>query len=211
MALPAARCGSAGTIAAIQLARTQPVAGSRRLLPRQQFHPINDVQGTMSERHKQVSARWGRSAAVLLAAALAVTAQADAPAAPPTPAKQAIDARKAVFTLIGSNFRPVGEVLQGKTAYDAEDARKRATRLQFLAGLLDDAFPDISSSGDTRARPEIWSNRAEFDQKLKEFQAHSATLLQVASRDKSSADDFKAAAGAVGQDCKGCHESYRTK
>jgi cytochrome c556 len=152
--------------------------------------------------------------ALLLGLAGGVTAMAQtaAPAGgPPTPAKQAIDYRKAVFTLIGGNFRPLGEVLQGKSPYDAAEAQKRAARLQFLAGLLDEAFPDISSSGDTRAKPEIWSNRADFNSKLKDFQDHIAVLTQVASREGSTADQFKAAAGAVGQDCKGCHESYRTK
>ena len=172
----------------------------------------------MTETPKPKNARRLKAVAcaLILAAgggsAIAQTATPAAPAGgPPTPAKQAIDARKAVFTLIGSNFRPLGEVLQGKSVYDADEARKRAVRLQFLAGLLDESFPDISSSGDTRAKAEIWSNRADFDKKLKEFQDHTAALVQVASRDKSGADDFKAAAGAVGQDCKGCHESYRTK
>ncbi len=156
--------------------------------------------------------------ALLLAFGCSLTAAAQTTAAatgsaggPPTPARQAIEYRKAVFTLIGGNFRPLGEVLQGKSAYDAADAGKRAARLQFLAGLLDESFPDISSSGDTRARAEIWSNRADFNSKLKDFQNHIAALTQVAQRDKSTADEFKAAAGAVGQDCKSCHESYRTK
>lgn len=151
-----------------------------------------------------------------LGGSLTAAAQTVAPAAPPaggppTPAKQAIDYRKAVFTLIGGNFRPLGEVLQGKSPYDAAEAQKRAARLQFLAGLLDESFPDVSSTGDTRAKPEIWSNRADFNSKLKDFQDHIAVLTQVASRADSTADQFKAAAGAVGQDCKGCHETYRTK
>lgn len=145
--------------------------------------------------------------------AAAQTAPPAAPPAggPPTPAKQAIDYRKAVFTLIGGNFRPLGEVLQGKSPYDAAEAQKRAARLQFLAGLLDESFPDISSTGDTRAKPEIWTNRADFNSRLKDFQDHIAVLTQVASREQGTADQFKAAAGAVGQDCKSCHDNYRTK
>lgn len=146
-----------------------------------------------------------------LTAAAQTVAPAAATGAPPPAAKQAIEYRKAVFTLIGGNFRPLGEVLQGKSPYDAAEAQKRASRLQFLAGLLDESFPEVSSTGDTRAKAEIWSNRADFDGKLKEFQQHVAVLNQVAARDKSSADEFKAAAGAVGQDCKTCHETYRTK
>jgi len=157
-------------------------------------------------------------AAILgIAAEMPASAQTTPPASappaggPPSPAKQAIDARKAIFTLIGSNFRPLGEVLQGRATYDAAETQKRAARLQFLAGLLDEAFPDISSTGDTRAKPEIWSNRADFDKKLKDFDSHIAALVQLAGRGQAGADDFKAVAGAVGQDCKSCHENYRTK
>jgi cytochrome c556 len=169
----------------------------------------------MNPRHKHHTRRTIQLACVTLllglGGSLAAAAQTTAPAGPPTPARQAIDYRKAVFTLIGGNFRPLGEVLQGKSPYDAAEAQKRASRLQFLAALLDESFPDVSSSGDTRAKAEIWSNRADFNARLKEFQDHIVVLSQVAARDKSTADEFKAAAGAVGQDCKGCHESYRTK
>lgn len=173
---------------------------------------MNPRQKHHTRRHIQLACATlllGLGGSLTVAAQTATPAAA--PAGPPTQAKQAIDYRKAVFTLIGGNFRPLGEVLQGKSPYDAAEAQKRAARLQFLAGLLDESFPEVSSTGDTRARPEIWGNRAEFNAKLKEFQGHIATLTQVASRDKSTVDEFKAAAGAVGQDCKGCHEDYRTK
>ncbi|MDB5986921.1 MAG: cytochrome c prime [Nevskia sp.] len=141
----------------------------------------------------------------------AVAEEAPAPAAASPAAKQAIQVRQAIFTLIGNNFKPVGETLQGKTPYDANDIQKRTARVAFLAPLLTDAFPDISSSGDTKAKPEIWSNRAYFDRKLKDFQDHTVALAQVADKDKSGSDAFKTAAAAVGKDCKGCHEDYKAK
>ncbi len=146
-----------------------------------------------------------------LAFAPSAAAQAPPAAGPVSPAKQAIDVRKAIFTLINSNFKPVGNVLQGKAEYDAADLSKRARRVVFLADLLNEAFPDISSAADTRAKPEIWKNRADFDKKLKDFQDHAAALAQVLAKEKTGSDTFKAAAVAVGQDCKGCHESYKTK
>jgi len=164
---------------------------------------------------KPTSARWIAVAgsALMLTATFALTAKAQqaAPPGPPSPATQAINVRKAVFTLIGSNFKPVGEVLQGRANYESVDVPKSAGRVAFLAGLLNEAFPDNSASGDTKARPEIWSNRADFDKRVKDFQDHSAALVQVAARDKSGSDAFKAAAAAVGQDCKGCHENYKVK
>ncbi len=164
---------------------------------------------------KPTSARWIAVAgsALMLTATFALTAKAQqaAPPGPPSPATQAINVRKAVFTLIGSNFKPVGEVLQGHAAYESVDVQKSAGRVAFLAGLLNEAFPDNSATGDTKARPEIWSNRADFDKRVKDFQDHSAALVQVAAREKSGSDAFKAAAAAVGQDCKGCHENYKVK
>jgi cytochrome c556 len=153
---------------------------------------------------------------LIITATLGVSANAQTPppAAPaPSPAKQAIDARKAIYTLIGANFRPVGAVLQGKAEYDSAEIQKRATRVAFLAGLLNEAYPDISNVGepDTKAKADIWTNRADFDKRLKDFQDHVATLVAVSSKEKTAGDAFKTAAGAVAQDCKGCHDNFRAK
>jgi len=138
---------------------------------------------------------------------------ADAPTAPaagPT-AKQVIDVRRALFTLIGSNFRPVGETLQGKQPYDAAEIQKRVARVAFLAPQLHEVFPDYSASGETKAKPEIWSHRADFDSRLKDFQSHVLALAQVVDKDPGNVDAFKAAAAAVGKDCKACHDDYKAK
>jgi cytochrome c556 len=136
-------------------------------------------------------------------------ATAAAPPSPPSPAKVAIDVRQSAFTLIGNNFKPVAEVLQGKAQYDSGEAQKRATRIAFLSHLLDEAFPAGSDVGETKAKPEIWTDHDDFDKRLTEFQSHADALQLVAANGK--ADDFKAAAATLGKDCKGCHEQYRNK
>jgi cytochrome c556 len=143
----------------------------------------------------------------LLAAALAQTA---APAAP-NPAKQAIDNRKAVFTLIGNNFRPIGEILRGNVNYESIDVRKYAERVSFLTTFVAEAFPDVSKTGDTQAKAEIWSDRTAFDKRVKDFQEHALALSQLVGQGGGNNDAFKAAARAVAQDCKGCHDNYRSK
>lgn len=126
-------------------------------------------------------------------------------------ANQAIAARKAVFTLIGNNFSPLGGVIQGRTQYDPAEALKRAERVAFLAGLSAEAFSDISKNGNTKARPEIWENRAAFDKKIQEFIDHSNALVATVRKDKNNAEVFKTAASAVAADCKGCHDDFRAK
>ena len=160
-----------------------------------------------------LAARHIRIGAALLGISVAAMAQGQtAPAGGPpgpSPARQAVDARRAAFVLIGGNFRPLGAVLKGAPV-DAAEVEKRASRLVFLASLLDENFPDISNLGspDSKAKADLWANRADFDQKLKGFQTDLATLAKV-SADKGSADAIKAALVTVGQDCKGCHEKYR--
>lgn len=164
--------------------------------------------------HRLLLARTAIAGAVLsIGATIAVAVHAQTPPAGPSPARQAIEVRKATYTLIAANFRPIGAVLQGKAEYDSAEIQKRATRVAFLAGLLNEAYPDVSNVGepDTKAKAEIWSNRAEFDKRLKDFQEHLATLVAVSAKEKTAGDAFKTAAGAAAQDCKGCHDNFRAK
>ena len=170
---------------------------------------------------KTKAIRAAISAVLLLGSVLSFSAhaqQAAAPAAPEAnPARKAIEVRKAVFTLIANSFKPIGDTLQGKTPYDAAEIQKRATRVAFLADFIGEGFPEVSNTGlpDTKAKPEIWSDRAGFDKKVADFREHAATLAKVSATDPSTSttasDAFKTAAAAVGQDCKGCHEAYKVK
>ena len=150
--------------------------------------------------------------AVFLAAPFTsmVVAQA-APDPPPNLARQAIENRQAVFTLIGNNFRPIAEILRGNSTYESVDVSKYSARVAFLTGLLPEAFPDVSKSGDTQAKPEIWSSRPDFDKRVKDFSDHAAALSHVVAQGGGNSDAFKAAAKAVAQDCKGCHDNFRSK
>lgn len=134
---------------------------------------------------------------------------------PPAPsqAKRAVDERKAIFTLVGIYFRPLGEQLQGRVSLDPAEARKRAERLSFLAALSSEAFSDVSNVGNpaTRAKADIWSKRSEFDKSLADFVKHARTLQQVTASHGPKSEEFKAAASAVAEDCKACHDSFRSK
>jgi cytochrome c556 len=159
----------------------------------------------------------------LLGAALLVSSSASlfaadapkqvAPAAGPSPAKQAIAVRKAAFTLIANNFKPIGEVLQGKATYNQAEIVKRAERVAFLSLLLDGTFPEDSNLGtpETKSKPEIWAKKADFDKQIKEFQLNAAALAQIAAKESTASDAFKNAAKAVAEGCKGCHDAYKEK
>jgi len=158
----------------------------------------------------------------LLAAASANLFAADAPAAADKPAaaqsnpklaKQAIEVREAAFTLIANSFKPIGDAAQGKAEYNQADIQKRANSIVVLADFLDSAFPEASNLGepDTKAKAEIWTKKEDFAKKLADFKEHAATLAKVAATEKTATDTFKDAFGAVGKDCKGCHDAYKAK
>ena len=105
----------------------------------------------------------------------------------------------------------IGAILQGKAEYNAADVSKRAERVAFLATMAEDAFPEISKDGKTKAKPEIWTNKEGFAKALKAFQDSSANLAAVVKQDNTNSAAFKAAAGKVGEACKGCHDDFRAK
>ena len=148
---------------------------------------------------------------LLLAASITSDATAQTAPTPANPAKQAIENRKSVFTLIGNNFRPVAEILRGNLKYESIDVSKYASRVAFLATFVAEAFPEISKTGDTRAKSEIWSDHDAFEKRVKDFQEHTHALSQLVTTGAGDNDAFKAAARAVAQDCKGCHDNYRSK
>jgi cytochrome c556 len=151
---------------------------------------------------------------VLAAAAGGITL-AQAPSAPapaaPTPAERAIEYRQAVYKIVAGNFQPLAQIAQGKAEFKAEAATKNAQHLAQIATFVGDAYPDISKEGKTRALPAVWTNRAEFDAIVKDFVTHTKTLSDVVENSSSAGDELKAAVAAVGNDCKSCHDKFRSK
>lgn len=150
---------------------------------------------------------------VTLSSGLYAADEATKPAADAAAAKQAVAVRKAAFLLIANNFKPIGEVLQGKATYNQADIVKRTERVALLSLLLDGTFPEGSNLGEptSKSKPEIWTKKADFDKKIKEFQVNAAALAEIAAKESTASDTFKNAAKAVAEGCKGCHDAYKAK
>jgi cytochrome c556 len=151
--------------------------------------------------------------AILFATSVSFVAQAQNAPGGANAGRQAVESRKAVFTLVGANFRPLGGLLRDGGQYNAADVEKRISRIAFLSTFLGESFPDNSNIGepDTKAKPEIWTNRADFDSKLKDFIGHVAELQKVNAKEGALTEPFKTALAAVAQDCKTCHDTYKLK
>ena len=71
-------------------------------------------------------------------------------------------------------------------------------------------FADGSDKGTTRAKPEIWQNKPDFQNKMDDLKTAVNALKTVADQ----GTDRKAIAAqvaATGKACKACHDEYKSK
>jgi cytochrome c556 len=130
---------------------------------------------------------------------------------PPSKAEQAIKYRQSVYKVILWNFGPVAGMAQGKIPYDAAEFARRAERVATMAPMLLEGYPEGTASEPgikTRARPEIWENKAEFEKLMHDMENKTAALATVAR--EGDFDKSKAAFGDAAGACKACHEKFRT-
>lgn len=156
------------------------------------------------------------SCALLVGASLALsaTAQNAQPAGGggrASPADQAIEYRKALFTVIGRTWAPIGGVLQGRAEYNAAAVAKSAERVAVLAGIVGEVFPEVSKDGNTKTKPEVWTDKAGFAKVVKDMEDSTNALNALVKKDPTNSAAFKAAAAKVGEACKACHDGFRAK
>jgi cytochrome c556 len=146
------------------------------------------------------------SALVLLVTACAFAGATHAQAAKP---EQVLKYRKALYSVIGWNFGPMSAMAQGKIPYDAAEFARRAERVATIAPMLSEAFPPESKGvADSKLKPEMWANRADFDAKMKDMVERSAALATVAK--SGDFEKSKAAFMQTAETCKACHDKYKT-
>jgi cytochrome c556 len=151
-------------------------------------------------------ARLGLVALVALTLLVAATASA----APKSKAEQAIHYRHSVYHVIEWNIHKMDDVIDGKVPYDKDAFASQAARIAMLAPMLPEGFPEGSYiKGKTDAKPEIWTNRAEFDDLMKKLALKSAALADIAKGGDLA--KVKPAFNDLTQACKNCHDKFKNK
>ncbi len=115
--------------------------------------------------------------------------------------------RKAIMGSIGGTMGGLVGVLKGQAS--ADYAAPLAANMANLAQIAGGIFPAGSDFGETRALPAIWEKPGDFKKAVSAFQMAAANLSKVAASGDMNA--FGAAFGALGESCKGCHETFREK
>ncbi len=141
------------------------------------------------------------AAAVLAATAFTVQAQQ-------TKVEDQIKYRKAAYTLMGLNFGSLGAMAQDKKPFNKDEATRNADFMAMLATVPKGYFGE-GTDKDTKAKPEIWTQRADFDAKMDKMVSEAQKLPAVVRGGDMSA--FKKQVGDVGAACKACHDDFRAK
>ena len=125
----------------------------------------------------------------------------------PAPSTQdAAAAWKARSDLMKSQYGAYQRITKADNAKSTVDDAKL---IQADLKKLGDAalWPAGPIPADSRAKPEIWANMADFTAKLAATQKESDTLVATAS--KGDLDAVKAQAKATFDSCNACHTTYR--
>jgi cytochrome c556 len=89
------------------------------------------------------------------------------------------------------------------------DLLEHARSLQALTRNIPALFPKDSDFGETKARDEVWSKRADFEKAAKD----TKTKVEVFAKAVQSSNPQTIAASFkdVGESCKACHKDFRQK
>ena len=145
---------------------------------------------------------------VLATAAAAVALSFTANAQAPKPETQ-IKLRRAAYTMRGYAFGALEAMAEGKRPFAREDATRYADLFVQVSTVPKLFFGEGTDKGETRAKPEIWTERADFDSKMDKMVTEGAKLPQVLRSGDENA--FKAQVKIVDDACGACHDKFRVK
>jgi cytochrome c556 len=119
-------------------------------------------------------------------------------------AADAAHQRHEAMETVQESFKPLRAIAVKETPFDAAVVKKNATTILEKLKEAHGLFPEGSGGGETRAKAEIWTDRAGFDKAMQDAQAAAAAMAAVTAE-----ADFVNAMKALGGSCKACHDKYR--
>jgi cytochrome c556 len=135
-------------------------------------------------------------------AIVAIACSATAVLAQETP----IEVRQKLMKRNNEHAKTVSAMAKGEAAFDAAKVNAAYTDWTDTAKKLPDLFPDNSKTGNkTRAKPEIWTNAADFKVKIADF----AKVVADTKTEASTAAGVKTAFSKLIKACDGCHDTFR--
>jgi cytochrome c556 len=100
--------------------------------------------------------------------------------------------------------KPLFDMAKKTVPFDAAVVKANATTIADNLKKAQALFPAGSGGGQSRAKPEIWTDAAGFEKGMKD--AHAAAVALQSVKDEAA---FGPALAALGGNCKSCHDKYR--
>ena len=135
------------------------------------------------------------------------------PAQPPASKEEALAVmhhRHEAMESLGKASKTIKRQLDS-TPTDISVIRKAATAYYDMAPKMASLFPPGTGPdvGKTGAKPEIWQNTADFEGKIRDYQAATKAFADVVAHVDLA--QLKAGFGDLQKTCKACHDKYRAK
>lgn len=119
--------------------------------------------------------------------------------------------RQSWFAMMAFNFGPMTSMVKGEIPWEEMQMAGYADQLAALVTLdVMRGFTDGSDKGTTRAKPEIWQNKPDFQKKMDDLKT-AVNALQVVAEQGTDRKAIAEQVGAVGKACKACHDEYKSK
>lgn len=112
-------------------------------------------------------------------------------------------ARQALMKSIGGATKTLGGMAGGDVAFDAAAADAAKAILVAAAADIPAKFEKNAADPGSEAKPEVWTNWADFLVKAKALGDASAAL------DATSVEGVQAGMAGIGGSCKACHTANR--
>ena len=109
---------------------------------------------------------------------------------------------------VGDAVAPLGGMLKGELEFSSATAMASLMTIKEKTTGIGELFPEGSYvEGKKRATQAVWTNRADFDQKLGDF---NVALDAAIAANPQSVDELKPVFSGLIDTCKACHEDYRS-
>ncbi|CAA0088271.1 Cytochrome c' [Halioglobus japonicus] len=119
--------------------------------------------------------------------------------------------RQSWFAMMAANFGPMAAMVKGDIPWQEDQMASYADQLAALVTLdVMRGFADGTDKGTTRAKPEIWENKADFEAKMNDL-TKAVDALQTVANQGTDRKAIAAGVGATGKACKACHDDYKSK
>ena len=145
-----------------------------------------------------------RYTAALLAAMLMGTSHVQAQFQRPD---DAVKYRQGALFVMGQHFGRVGAMASGRVPFDAQVAQQNMDVVMAISVLPWAGFGPETQGINSRAKPNVWTDRAAFDEAGRNALTALATLNEATRTGNLEA--LRRTFGEAAATCKACHDNFR--